>query len=66
MTSEIPEEELAEELVARAPAGDERPEEYMSNDQSIVSEDTGTVYDELGEPETTPHDLELDNEEAEE
>lgn len=66
MTSEIPEEELAEELVGKPPAGDENPEEYMSNDQSAgVSEDTGTVYDGLGEPETTPHDLELDAEEEE-
>ncbi len=57
MTSEIPPEALAEEFVGEPPAGDTNPEEYMSNDQSaVVSEDTGTVYDEQGEPETTPHD----------
>ena len=67
MTAEIPEEELAEEFVGKPPAGDESPEDYMSNDQSAgTSPDTGTIYDGLGEPEATPHDLELTDEEGEE
>lgn len=70
MTSEVPEEvlaeELAEEFVGEPPAGDATPEEYMSNDQSAVSEDTGTVYDERGEAEATPHDLEPEEDEGDE
>ena len=39
------------------PAGDANPGDYMSNDQQGgVSEDTGTVYDQEGVPEATPHD----------
>jgi hypothetical protein len=46
-----------EEFVGEPPAGDLSPDDYTSNDQSErVSEDTGTVYDPLGETETTPHD----------
>jgi hypothetical protein len=49
-----------EEFVGRPPAGDESPDDYVSNDQSAgISEDTGTVYDATGEPEVTPHDEEL-------
>ena len=67
MTNEIPERELADQMVGTPPAGDETPEEYTSNDQSaVVSPDTGTVYDETGEAEVTPHDLELEAEEEEE
>lgn len=33
-------------------------EEYAGEDPGPVSTDTGTHYDEHGEPETTPHDLE--------
>ena len=65
MTSEVPEEELVEEFVGKPPAGDESPEDYMSNDQSAgVSPDTGTIYDGVGEPEATPHDLEPEDDDA--
>lgn len=48
------------------PAGDANPGDYMSNDQQGgVSEDTGTLYDREGEPESTPHDEELLAEEEE-
>ncbi|MGH3370564.1 MAG: hypothetical protein ACRDPR_11225 [Nocardioidaceae bacterium] len=47
------------EMFGKGPAGDESPEEYRSNDQSAVeSSDTGTTYDQTGEPESTPHDRE--------
>jgi hypothetical protein len=48
------------DIVGRPPAGDENPEEYLSNDQSAgQSPETGTTYDGTGEPEMTPHDAEL-------
>jgi hypothetical protein len=53
-------------FIGDAPAGDANPGDYMSNDQQVVSEDTGTVYDSTGEPETTPHDEVLIKEEEEE
>jgi hypothetical protein len=58
MTDATPEEELAEALV---PADEEPdPEEYEADERTrAVSDSTGTVYDELGEPEKTPHDVEL-------
>lgn len=39
---------------------DEGPdeEEYVGEDPGAVSTDTGTFYDERGEAEITPHDLE--------
>jgi hypothetical protein len=44
-------------LVGEAPAGDETPGDYMSNDQSGGTlDDTGVVYDGQGEPQTTPQD----------
>lgn len=46
-------------FVGEPPAGDANPDDYMSNDQQGgVSEDTGTAYDQSGEPESTPHDEE--------
>jgi hypothetical protein len=49
-----------EEFVGQPPSGEANPDDYMSNDQSAgISEETGTVYDGTGEPETTPHDEEL-------
>lgn len=37
--------------------GDANPGDYMSSDQlSGVSDETGTVYGHDGEPEETPHD----------
>jgi hypothetical protein len=57
MTDATPEEELAETL---APADEPDPEEYEADERTrAVSASTGTVYDELGEPEATPHDVEL-------
>lgn len=41
-------------------------EEYEASEREAVSEETGTVYDGLGEPAVTPHDLEGDAEAAEE
>lgn len=51
-------------LLGEGPAGDANPGDYMSSDQqSGVSEDTGTVYGHDGEPEETPHDEALREEE---
>lgn len=56
-----------DEFFGEPPAGDENPEEYMSNDQSGgLSEETGVRYDKVGEPEVTPHDAEVEQEEEEE
>jgi hypothetical protein len=41
-------------------------EEYEADDDGVVSTDTGTFYDEFGEAETTPHDVEVVENEAEE
>jgi hypothetical protein len=47
-------------FIGEGPAGDANPGDYMSNDQQGgVSEDTGTAYDQSGEPEETPNDEEL-------
>ena len=44
-------------FVGEAPAGDSNPGDYMSGDmQGGVSDETGTVYERTGEPEETPHD----------
>jgi hypothetical protein len=45
-----------EEFVGEPPAGDATPDGYMSNDQSAAASE-GT-----GEPSTTPHDEEPDEE----
>jgi hypothetical protein len=47
---------------------EERPdeEEYEASEREEVSKETGTVYDGLGQPETTPHDIELESEDTEE
>ena len=37
-------------------------EEYLGEDPGAVSPETGTAYDELGDAEATPHDLELTDE----
>ncbi|NYD43293.1 hypothetical protein [Nocardioides panaciterrulae] len=56
MTSEVPEEELAEQAVHDEPD----PEEYEAEErETAVSDETGTVYDVEGETETTPHDEEI-------
>jgi len=36
-------------------------EEYEADDPGATSDDTGTFYDESGEAEITPHDLETDD-----
>lgn len=43
---------------------DEEPdaEEFEGTEPGEDSDDTGTHYDEFGEPETTPHDLDLEDE----
>jgi len=41
-------------------------EEYEADEREAVSEDTGTQYDEAGQPLATPHDLETDDEADEE
>jgi hypothetical protein len=57
---EIPEEELTEQ--ATEGLGAPEPEEYQAQErEEAVSDETGTVYDVVGEPETTPHDLEIDD-----
>ena len=55
MTTGPDEEELAEE---QAPTEAADPEEYEADErETAVSDETGTVYDVEGEPETTPLDL---------
>lgn len=47
---------------------DERPdeEEYHAGEREAVSDDTGTVYEDGGEPLVTQHDLSLESEDSEE
>jgi len=56
MSNEIPERELADLLVGEHEDDEPGP-------SSIVSPETGTVYDDLGEPEVTPHDVEPEDDE---
>ena len=64
MTTGPDEEELAEEQV---PAEEPDPEEYEADErETAFSDETGTVYDVGGEPETTPHDLETTADDDEE
>ena len=57
MTSEVPEEELAERAVHEE---QKSPEEYEADEREVaVSDETGTVYDVQGETETTPNDEEI-------
>jgi hypothetical protein len=46
---------------------DESPdeEEYAGEEPGATSDDTGTVYDDTGEAEITPHDLEEVDEDEE-
>ena len=41
------------------------PEEFDGTEPGADSEDTGTHYDEFGETETTPHDVDVEAEDAE-
>jgi hypothetical protein len=50
---------------AVAPDDDASAEEYEPDEPGAASADTGTVYDERGETEATPHDLEDDDEDEE-
>lgn len=51
------------DMFGSGPAGDANPEEYRSTDQNPRrSDETGTTYEPTGEPEVTPHDLELEAE----
>jgi hypothetical protein len=55
--SEFSSELDPDDFVGEPPAGDASPDEFMSNDQSVlVSEETGTVYEPTGEPAATPLD----------
>ena len=57
MTSEVPEDELAERVVHEE---QDSPEEYEADEREVaVSDETGTVYDVEGETETTPNDEEI-------
>jgi hypothetical protein len=42
------------------------PEEFEGTEPGADSEDTGTHYDELGEAEMTPHDLDIADDGVEE
>lgn len=67
MTQEAHEPEPGQDdaFVGEPPAGDANPGDYMSQDQQGgVSDDTGTVYEQTGEPEETPKDEALREEEA--
>jgi hypothetical protein len=48
------------EFDTEEPVVDEAPGE-----DEVLSDDTGTIYDATGEAETTPHDLEDDDEDEE-
>jgi hypothetical protein len=55
--TDVPPEDLVDEPTPEQPAGQD-PEEYEPDERTrAVSPDTGTVYDELGEPENTPQDV---------
>ena len=59
MTQEAhqPDPGLDDAFIGEAPTGDANPGDYMSNaQQGGVSPDTGTAYDQSGEPEATPND----------
>jgi hypothetical protein len=61
MTSEVPEEELAVQATETLHA-EQDPEEYEAHErEDVVSDETGTVYDVVGEPENTPHDATVDD-----
>lgn len=61
-----PDPGLDDAFIGEPPAGDANPGDYMSGDQQGgVSDDTGTVYDQAGEPDVTPHDEALREEEDE-
>ena len=67
MTEEqhAPEPGQDDAFIGEGPAGDANPGDYMSGDQQGgVSEETGTVYEQTGEPEETPHDQVLLGEEV--
>lgn len=50
-----------------APIGDETPGEYEPSERlGGRSEETGVAYERTGEPEATPHDIELTLEEEDE
>jgi hypothetical protein len=36
--------------------GEPQPEEYVAEGENVVSDETGTRYDPLGQPEATPED----------
>lgn len=60
--SEVPPEDLVDELEPVGPDVPD-PEEYEPDEQArAVSPDTGTVYDETGEPEITPQDAASEDE----
>lgn len=57
--NEVPEEELAAQATEEL-QDEPDPEEYEADErETAVSDETGTVYDVEGEPETTPHDIEI-------
>jgi len=66
MTSEVPEEELAVQATETLHS-DQDPEEYEAHEREVaVSDETGTVYDVVGEPENTPHDAAVDDDDSDE
>jgi hypothetical protein len=74
MTEQAPEPGLddavvldSDDFVGEPPAGDANPGDYLSNDQQGgTSPETGTTYDAMGEPESTPHDAVITAEDEEE
>jgi hypothetical protein len=57
-------EAVQDEHTKEGPMSQQDPEEYHGTEESAVeSEETGTTYDAMGEPETTPHDAEIVGEE---
>ena len=58
--TDLPPEDLVDELDSEGPDIPD-PEEYEPDERTrAVSPETGTVYDETGEPENTPQDVTTD------
>lgn len=65
--SEFGTERSQDDPIEVAPIGDETPGEYEPDEQlGGQSTETGVTYERTGEPQVTPHDVELTLEEEDE
>jgi len=53
------ERSLDDPVEGLSPRGDETPGDYVAGEGDGESPETGVLYEPTGEPEATPHDLEL-------